>query len=84
MTGPQVPVGPARVWGIERGWATMIAAWLLAIAVATIPVSGPLPRAGVIAAGVLVLILGVVTWSGFTAVQWITRRIRIAWHGRGS
>ncbi|MGD9622344.1 MAG: hypothetical protein AB7G47_20160 [Mycolicibacterium sp.] len=83
MTAPATREHRSHVWGIERGWVTMITAWLIAIAVATVPVTGALARVGVIAAGVLVLALGVVTWSGFTAVQWISRRIAIAWRGRG-
>lgn len=82
MSAPTVAQARAHIWGVDRRLRTMVPSWLLAIAVATIPVAGSLVRAAVIGAGALVLLIGVITWSGFTAVQWIARRISVAWAGK--
>lgn len=73
---------PAYRWGVDTRLRTVIPTALVAIWVAALPVHTWPWYAAVTAAAAAVVAVGLVTVGGFTAPQWLWRRIRVAWRAR--
>lgn len=64
--------------GVDQRLRTIVPTALLVVCIAAIPLHTVWGRVLIASCASIVAVLGTVSWAGFTAPQWITRRLQVA------
>ncbi|PBJ65042.1 hypothetical protein BB737_14935, partial [Mycobacterium avium subsp. hominissuis] len=64
--------------GLDQRLRTIVPTALLVVCIAAIPLHTVWGRVLIASCASVVAVVGTVSWAGFTAPQWITRRLQVA------